>query len=119
MISNSIYSIRSLINRVRSSFYVDGKSYPKMKENLRRSGLYNETEISRILDNPSVLNEVSSFMRLLLDYSNNEHDLGKESYFTTVEKPYGPVVYKNVVFNKLGKRASYNPAEVYEAIKIQ
>lgn len=116
MISNSIYSIRSLINRVRSSFYVDGNLILN-EENLRRSGLYNETEISRILDNPSVLNEVSSFMRLLLDYSNNEHDLGKESYFTTVEKPYGPVVYKNGVFNKLGKRASYNPAEVYEAIK--
>lgn len=116
MISNSIYSIRSLINRVRSSFYVDGNLILN-EENLRRSGLYNETEISRILDNPSVLNEVGSFMRLLLDYSNNEHDLGKESYFTTVEKPYGPVVYKNGVFNKLGKRASYNPAEVYEAIK--
>lgn len=116
MISNSIYSIRSLINRVRSSFYVDGNLILN-EENLRRSGLYNETEISRILDNPSVLNEVSSFMRLLLDYSNNEHDLGKESYFTTVEKPYGPVVYKNGVFNKLGKRASYNPAEVYEVIK--
>lgn len=116
MISNSIYSIRSLINRVRSSFYVDGNLILN-EENLRRSGLYNETEISRILDNSSVLNEVSSFMRLLLDYSNNEHDLGKESYFTTVEKPYGPVVYKNGVFNKLGKRASYNPAEVYEVIK--
>lgn len=116
MISNSIYSIRSLINRVRSSFYVDGNLILN-EENLRRSGLYNETEISRILDNPSVLNEVSSFMRLLLDYSNNEHDLGKEFYFTTVEKPYGPVVYKNGIFNKLGKRASYNPAEVYEAIK--
>lgn len=116
MISNSIYSIRSLINRVRSSFYVDGNLILN-EENLRRSGLYNETEISRILDNPSVFNEVSSFMRLLLDYSNNEHDLGKEFYFTTVEKPYGPVVYKKGVFNKLGKRASYNPAEVYEAIK--
>lgn len=116
MISNSIYSIQSLINRVRSSFYVDGNLILN-EENLRRSGLYNETEISRILDNPSVLNEVSSLMRLLLDYSNNEHDLGKESYFTTVEKPYGPVVYKKGVFNKLGKRASYNPAEIYEVIK--
>ena len=85
MISNSIYSIRSLINRVRSSFYVDGNLILN-EENLRRSGLYNETEISRILDNPSVFNEVSSFMRLLLDYSNNEHGLGKESYSTTVEK---------------------------------
>ena len=83
MISNSIYSIQSLINRVRSSFYVDGNLILN-EENLRRSGLYNETEISRILDNPSVLNEVSSFMRLLLDYSNNEHDLGKDSHFTTV-----------------------------------
>lgn len=116
MISNHIYSIRSLSNTVLRSFYVDGNLILN-EQNLRDSGLYDETEISRILDNPSVLNEVASSMRLLIDYSNNRHDMQKETYFTTVERPYGPVVHKRGVFNKFGKKVPYNPAELYEAMK--
>lgn len=116
MISNRIYSIRSLSNTVLRSFYVDGNLILN-EQNLRDSGLYDETEISRILDNPSVLNEVVSSMRLLIDYSNNKHDMQKETYFTTVERPYGPVVYKRGVFNRFGKKVPYNPAELYEAMR--
>src|SRR5699024_12488116 len=83
------------------------------EQNLRRSGLYNETEIGRILSDPSVLNEVSTSMRKLLDYSNNEHDREKDNYFMSIDYPYGPIVYKEGVFNQGGKKVPDNPSERY------
>lgn len=66
-------------NAILFDFYVDG-SLILNEQKLRRSGLYDETEISRILSDPSVLNEVSTSMRKLIDSSINEHDREKDNY---------------------------------------
>jgi hypothetical protein len=111
-----VYTAPSLSNIILHYFYVDG-SLILNEQNLRRSGLYNETEISRILSDPSVLNEVSTSMRKLLDYSNNEHDREKDNYFMSVDYQYGPIVYKEGVFNQFGKKVPYNPSELYWAMR--
>lgn len=110
-----VYTAPSLSNIILHYFYVDG-SLILNEQNLRRSGLYNETEISRILSDPSVLNEVSTSMRKLLDYSNNEHDREKDNYFMSIDYQYGPIVYKEGVFNQFGKKVPYNPSELYWAM---
>lgn len=101
--TDGVYTAPSLFNIILHYFYVDG-SLILNEQNLRRSGLYNETEISRILSDPSVLNEVSTSMRKLLDYSNNEHDREKDNYFMSIDYQYGPIVYKEGVFNQFGKK---------------
>lgn len=113
---SGFYSVRSLSNAIIRYFDVDGNLILN-EQNLRRSGLYNETEISRILSDPSVLNEVSTSMRKLLDYSNNEHDREKDNYFMSVDYQYGPIVYKEGVFNQFGKKVPYNPSELYWAMR--
>lgn len=113
--TDGVYTAQSLSNIILHYFYVDG-SLILNEQNLRRSGLYNETEISRILSDPSVLNEVSTSMRKLLDYSNNEHDREKDNYFMSIDYQYGPIVYKEGVFNQFGKKVPYNPSELYCAI---
>lgn len=113
--TNGVYTASSLSNIILHYFYVDG-SLILNEQNLRRSGLYNETEISRILSDPSVLNEVSTSMRKLLDYSNNEHDREKDNYFMSIDYQYGPIVYKEGVFNQFGKKVPYNPSELYWAM---
>lgn len=115
LFTDGVYTAQSLSNIILHYFYVDG-SLILNEQNLRRSGLYNETEISRILSDPSVLNEVSTSMRKLLDYSNNEHDREKDNYFMSIDYQYGPIVYKEGVFNQFGKKVPYNPSELYCAI---
>lgn len=114
--TDGVYTAQSLSNIILHYFYVDG-SLILNEQNLRRSGLYNETEISRILSDPSVLNEVSTSMRKLLDYSNNEHDREKDNYFMSIDYQYGPIVYKKGVFNQFGKKVPYNPSELYYAMR--
>lgn len=110
------FNASSLSNAILFDFYVDG-SLILNEQKLRRSGLYDETEISRILSDPSVLNEVLTSMRKLIDSSINEHDREKDNYFMSIDYQYGPIVYKEGVFNQFGKKVPYNPSELYYAMR--
>lgn len=116
LISTNTPGIVSLNNNIHQNLYIDGNLVIN-EQNLRKTGLYNETEISRILSDPSTRAEVVSSMRKVMDFIGNIQDMRKQTYFLSIDDIYGPVIYKDGEFNSFGKKNIYNPSEIDEAIK--
>lgn len=116
MLSTGVSDARSLANKIRNSFMIDGNIVIN-EHNLRKSKLYNETEINRILSSLPIQNSVTSSMRLLLDYANNDNIGQENDYYMTSIGYDGPIVFKANVFNQFGKQEIYNPYEIDNDIR--
>mgnify|MGYP000013948790 FL=1 len=116
MLSTGVSDARSLANKIRDNFIIDGNIIINDR-NLRKSGLYNEVEINRILSDLSIKNSVVSSMRLLLDYSNNDNIGQEDDYYMSSIGYDGPIIFKSNSFNQFGKQDIYNPYEIDNDIK--
>lgn len=115
-LSSGISDIRSFGNTIYGNFYINGNIVIN-ETNLRRSGIYSEEEINRILSDQSIANNLAISMRKVVDYMNNENNSQKEEYYFSNDNVYGPVIGISGKFNQFGKQEVYNPAELYEAMR--
>lgn len=116
LVSTNTPGIVSLNNNILQNLYIGGNLVLN-EQNLKRTGLYNESEISRILSDPNIKNSVIDSMRRVMDFMSNVQDLRKQTYFLSIDDIYGPVIYKDGKFDSFGKTEIYNPSEIDEAIK--
>lgn len=115
-LSSGVPDIRSFGNAIYGNFYINGNIVIN-ETNLRRSGIYSEEEINRILSDQRIANNLAISMRKVIDYMNNENDSQKDEYYFSNDNVYGPVVGISGKFNQFGKQEVYNPAELYEAMR--
>lgn len=115
--SNLASSMRDLISRI-SNALLSGGNMVLNEYTLKKSGLYTQAEINRILSDISIKNQVTSALRSILDYENDYVDAGIENHYLTASPVAGPVILKDE-YNQFGKQVAYNPGEIRDALEKQ
>lgn len=87
------------------------------RQNMIKSGLYTEAEISRAESDQDAKNRMILAMRKIINYVNSYYDKRKDAHFLSGGTQSGPVVAKDGKFDQFGKQQVYNSAELYEALK--
>lgn len=102
--------VESLADAIRASFVVDG-TLSVNEATLRESGLYEEDEIRRMVNDPAAMQEARDAMSRVMRFADRMRDRTKSDfYFTNLDE--GFVVYRRGSYNALGKQEIYNPAEI-------
>lgn len=114
LLSSGLKSINDLYNKV-ISFFKNG-SIVINEENLRRSGMYTEEEMVRIMSDSSVRNKISGMIRRIASAINTYHDKEKFDYFFSANNDSSIIIYKDGEYDDMGKSIAYNPAEIRQDI---
>lgn len=115
ILQSSQPSIRDLILRISHALSSKG-SMVLNEHTLKKSGLYTDVEIQRILSNISVQNQVATSLHSIVDYADDYVDSAVEEYYLTSDPVAGHIILKDS-FDQFGKQESYNPGEIDLAIK--
>ena len=102
--------ISELGSVIKDNFFIAG-NITLTRSNLVNSGLYTKEEADRIMSDESVKETVIDSMEKIMDYTSSGEMTDRDMYYLNTS-PEGPLIYKGDEYNRLGKRVSYNPAEI-------
>lgn len=103
-------SLEDLVSAIES-YFINSDGISVNETNLINSGIYTEYEIRRIVENPSVMSEVSGMFEKVYSFYTSEYNDKKVDFYTNTAH-IGFEVPVSGSFNSLGKQNVYNPGEI-------